>query len=111
MSTATAPFAYPAPVNDKDDKRRVLGDAIVLCAGCGFARRYMEAEGAPDDLVTCPDCGGTMIRACPACDAPLRSVMQVECRVCGEQLRDPEKFGVPIRRKAEPSDRGPVQLD
>ena len=94
---------------DRDDKRRVLGDAILLCGGCGFARRYMELEGAPP-LETCPDCGGALIRECPSCQAPLRSIMQVDCRVCGEPLRDAEAFGVPIRRKAEPADRGPVQL-
>lgn len=94
---------------DKDDKRRVLGDAIILCGTCGFAKRYMELEGPPD-LAACPDCGGTMIHDCPSCHAPLRSIMQVDCRVCGTQLRDPELFGVPIRRKAEPPDRGPVQL-
>lgn len=94
---------------DKDDKRRVLGDAIILCGRCGFAKRYMELEGPPD-LATCPDCGSDMIRDCPACHAPMRSIMQVDCRVCGEPLRDGEAFGVPIRRKAEPPDRGPVQL-
>jgi hypothetical protein len=94
---------------DKDDKRRVLGDAIILCGTCGFAKRYMELEGPPD-LAACPDCGGTMIHDCPSCHAPLRSIMQVDCRVCGAQLRAPELFGVPIRRKAEPPDRGPVEL-
>ncbi len=95
---------------DYDDKRRILGDAIILCGRCGFAKRYMELEGPPD-LPHCPDCGDPMIHDCPACHAPMRSIMQVECRVCGEPLRAPEAFGVPIRRKAEPSDRGPVQLD
>lgn len=95
---------------DRDDKRRVLGDAIVLCGRCGHARRYMEADGPPD-LGACPDCGSPMITACPACAAPLRSIMQVDCRVCGEPLRAAEAFGTPIRRKAEPSDRGPVRLD
>ena len=94
---------------DKDDKRRVLGDAIILCGRCGFARRYMELEGPPD-LAACPDCGSEMIKECPSCQAPLRSIMQVDCRVCGENLRPPEAFGVPIRRKAEPYDKGPVQL-
>ena len=95
---------------DKDDKRRVLGDAIVLCPTCGHARRYMEADGAPD-LSACPDCGKPMINECGACHAPLRSIMQVDCRVCGEPLRAAEAFGVPIRRKAEPSDAGPIRPD
>jgi predicted RNA-binding Zn-ribbon protein involved in translation (DUF1610 family) len=94
---------------DKDDKRRILGDAIILCPKCGFAKRYMELEGPPD-LAACPDCGSEMIKECPSCQAPLRSIMQVDCRVCGENLRPPEAFGVPIRRKAEPYDKGPVQL-
>ena len=47
---------------------------------------------------------------CPACHAPMRSIMQVDCRVCGEPIREGELFGVPIRRKAEPRDKGPVQL-
>lgn len=94
---------------DKDDKRRVLGDAIILCGTCGFAKRYMELEGPPD-LDTCPDCDSPMIKDCPACHAPMRSIMQVDCRVCGEPIREGELFGVPIRRKAEPSDKGPVQL-
>jgi predicted amidophosphoribosyltransferase len=94
---------------DKDDKRRVLGDAIILFGTCGFAKRYMELEGPPD-LDACPDCGNAMIKDCPACHAPMRSIMQVDCRVCGEPIRDGELFGVPIRRKAEPRDKGPVQL-
>ncbi len=111
-------FDYPIAMDkddnaldmDFDDKRRILGDAIILCGRCGFAKRYMELEGPPD-LPHCPDCGDPMIHDCPACHAPMRSIMQVECRVCGEPLRAPEAFGVPIRRKAEPSDRGPVRLD
>jgi hypothetical protein len=51
-----------------------------------------------------------MIKDCPACHAPMRSIMQVDCRVCGEPIREGELFGVPIRRKAEPRDKGPVQL-
>ena len=101
--------AYAAGM-DKDDKRRILGDAIILCPKCGFAKRYMELEGPPDDLDTCPDCGTAMIKDCPACHAPMRSIMQVDCRVCGEPIREGELFGVPVRRKAEPRDKGPVQL-
>ena len=93
---------------DLDSKRRVLGDGIILCGRCGFARRYMEFEGPPD-MDLCPDCGTVMIKACPACSAPLRSVMQVDCRVCGEPLRSAEAFGTPIRRKPEQRDQGPVQ--
>ena len=34
--------------------------------------------------------------------------MQVDCRACGTPLRDPELFGVPIRRKPEPKRAAPV---
>ena len=87
-------------------KQRVLGDAVVLCPRCGFARRYMLgiSEVAEDD---CPDCGTRLIKSCPACDEPLESAMQVSCRICGAELRpaDSELFGTSVRRKPEPRGR------
>ena len=49
----------------------------------------------------CPDCGGRVLSACPACEAPIVSLMGIACRECGEPLREPELFGVEIRRKPE----------
>ena len=86
-----------------------VGDEIIVCYGARYAPDQFEAY-VPDDLDTCPDCGTAMMKDCPACHAPMRSIMQVDCRVCGEPIREGELFGVPIRRKAEPRDKGPVQL-
>jgi predicted amidophosphoribosyltransferase len=54
----------------------------------------------------CPDCGGRVLSACPACEAPIVSLMGIACRECGEPLREPELFGVEIRRKPE---KGPIR--
>lgn len=90
----------------RDDKNRILGDATVICPGCGFARRYMVGHSEVAETL-CPDCGSELIAACPACDAAIESAMQVDCRQCGTPLRAGELFGVPIRRKPEPR-RPPV---
>jgi hypothetical protein len=82
-------------------RKRILGDAIVLCPRCGHARRYLLGESAVEEPA-CPDCGGELLHACPACDAPIESAMQVDCRACGAPLREGELFGRPIRRKPEP---------
>ena len=42
-----------------------------------------------------------MLSACPACGAPIVSLMGIACRECGEPLREPVLFGVEIRRKPE----------
>jgi hypothetical protein len=75
-----------------DRKNRILGDRTVVCPRCGFARRYLIGTTAVDDD-TCPDCGTPFVK---------------ECRACGAPLRDPELFGVPIRRKPEPKRAAPV---
>jgi predicted amidophosphoribosyltransferase len=49
----------------------------------------------------CPDCGGEVRTACPACEAPIVSLMGIACRECGAPLREPHLFGVEIRRKPE----------
>jgi predicted amidophosphoribosyltransferase len=50
---------------------------------------------------TCPDCGGEVLTACRECGAPIVSLMGIACRDCGAPLREPELFGVEIRRKPE----------
>jgi ribosomal protein S27E len=40
-----------------------------------------------------------MLHRCPACKAPFSSVFSVDCEECGAQLREPELFGGPIRKK------------
>jgi predicted amidophosphoribosyltransferase len=59
---------------------------------------FGDAAGMPE---TCPSCGGPVVTACGACGAPIESLMGVTCRACGEPLREPELFGVEIRRKPE----------
>jgi predicted amidophosphoribosyltransferase len=82
------------------DRNRELGDRCGFCLGCGWGRRFMG--GAEETMPSvCPDCGGRVLSACPACDAPIVSLMGITCRECGEPLRAPELFGVEIRRKPE----------
>lgn len=66
---------------------------------------FGDAAGMPE---TCPSCGGPVVTACGACGAPIESLMGVTCRACGEPLRDPELFGVEIRRKPERVSTGAV---
>jgi predicted amidophosphoribosyltransferase len=80
--------------------REELGDSCGFCLRCGWGRRFMTGEAAMVPS-TCPDCGGEVITACPACGEPIVSLMGVSCRACGEPLRDPVLFGVEIRRKGE----------
>jgi rRNA maturation endonuclease Nob1 len=82
----------------REERRKVLGDWVAICLGCGAARRWFEQFEAeiPD---RCPQCDGAMLRRCPACSAPFSSVFAVECESCGGPLRERELFGVPIRRR------------
>jgi len=82
-------------------KNLILGDRCAICPACGHARRYLEGVTSPSEEA-CPDCGTTLLTACGACGATIESAMQVDCRACGEPLRDAELFGGVIRRKAEP---------
>jgi hypothetical protein len=77
-----------------------LGDACAFCPRCAWGRRYMlpDASGVPD---TCPDCGGEVLVACPACGHHISSLAALTCEGCGHELRGPELFGRPIRRKPE----------
>ena len=77
-----------------------LGNRAAFCAGCGWGRRFLA--GVPVDLPdSCPDCGQPVIAACPGCGEGITSLMQITCSGCGEELRDAELFGRPIRRKPE----------
>lgn len=92
-------------------KKSILGDSCAICPGCGYAHRYLVGVTRPE-RESCPDCGGTLVTACPSCGESIESVMQVACRACGTPLRPAELFGVPIRRKPEPESQGPaVPLD
>lgn len=81
----------------REERRKVLGDWVAFCLGCGAARRWFddfEAE-VPEE---CPQCGGKMLRRCPSCSAPFSSTFAVNCESCGAELREPELFGTKIRR-------------
>ncbi len=81
----------------REERRKVLGDWAVVCLGCGAARRWFE-DFESELPERCPDCGGTMLRRCPSCNAHFSSVFAVECEQCGAELRPNEQFGAPIRR-------------
>jgi hypothetical protein len=77
-----------------------LGNRAAFCAGCGWGRRFLA--GVPVELPeSCPDCGQPVLAACPSCGEGITSLMQITCSGCGEELRDAEFFGRPIRRKPE----------
>ncbi|MBA2357937.1 MAG: hypothetical protein H0V84_05855 [Actinobacteria bacterium] len=81
----------------REERRKVLGDWVALCLGCGHVQRYFA--GGEDELPeTCPQCAGTIRSRCPACDAPFASAFAIDCEACGARLRDPELFGSAIRR-------------
>jgi len=81
----------------REERRKVLGDWVAFCLGCGAARRWFEDFEAdvPD---TCPQCGGTLLRRCPSCGAAFSSLAVVDCEECGEPVRPNELFGSKIRR-------------
>jgi hypothetical protein len=82
------------------DRSRELGDCCGFCVRCGWGRRFM-AGGAAAVPAECPDCGGRVLTACPACGESIASLMALTCRACGAELRPPDAFGGPIRRKPE----------
>jgi rRNA maturation endonuclease Nob1 len=84
----------------REERRKVLGDWVAVCLGCGAGLRWFEPFEAevPD---TCATCGGVLLRRCPSCNAPFSSIAAVDCEECGEQLRADELFGSPIRRRAK----------
>jgi rRNA maturation endonuclease Nob1 len=81
----------------RQERRKVLGDWVAFCLGCGAARRWFEDFEAevPD---TCPQCGGELLRRCKACGAPFSSIAVVDCEECGAPVRSNELFGSKIRR-------------
>jgi DNA-directed RNA polymerase subunit RPC12/RpoP len=81
----------------RQERRKVLGDWVAFCLGCGAARRWFE-EFEADVPATCPQCGGELLRRCPSCGAPFSSLAVVECEECGEAVRPNELFGSKIRR-------------
>jgi predicted amidophosphoribosyltransferase len=81
----------------REERRKVLGDWTAICLRCGAARRWFE-EFEDEIPGTCDTCGGEVIHRCRACGAPFSSTFAVTCEECGEELREPELFGVRIRR-------------
>jgi rRNA maturation endonuclease Nob1 len=81
----------------REERRKVLGDWVAFCLGCGAARRWFEEFEAelPD---TCPQCGGELLRRCKACSAPFSSIAVVDCEECGSPVRPNELFGSKVRR-------------
>ena len=82
----------------REERRNVLGHWSAFCLECGAARRWFE-DGEADVPETC-DCGGMILRRCPACEAPFSSTFAVECEECAAPLRSPELHGIRIRRSA-----------
>jgi predicted amidophosphoribosyltransferase len=76
----------------------VLGDWAAFCADCGAVRRWFDDFEAEVPEV-CPQCEGTVVRRCPACNAPFSSAFAVECEECGAPLRSAELFGTRIRKR------------
>lgn len=81
----------------REERRKVLGDWVAVCLGCGHALRYFEDSEAslPE---SCPACGGELRSRCPACDSRFSSAFAVRCEACGGPLRPDELFGVRISR-------------
>ena len=81
----------------RQERRKVLGDWVAFCLGCGAARRWFE-DFESELPVTCPQCGGELLRRCKACGAPFSSLAVVDCEECGAPVRPDELFGAKIRR-------------
>ena len=82
----------------REERRKVLGDWVAVCLGCGAAQRWFEQfESEMRDA--CPQCGGVMLRRCPSCNAPFSTIAVVDCEECGARVRSDELFGSPIRRR------------
>ena len=81
----------------REERRKVLGDWVAFCLGCGAARRWFE-EFEADVPDTCPQCGGELLRRCKRCGAAFSSLAVVDCEECGEPVRPNALFGSKIRR-------------
>jgi ribosomal protein S27E len=82
----------------REERRKTLGDWVAVCLACGYAQRYFDdsEDELPD---ACPQCSGELRSRCPACGARFSSAFAVDCEACGELLRSPEQFGIPIRKQ------------
>jgi hypothetical protein len=80
----------------REERRNVLGHWSAFCLTCGSATRWFE-DFESEVPETC-SCGGTMLRRCPACEAPFSSTFSVDCEECGTKLREPELLGMRIRK-------------
>ena len=81
----------------REERRKVLGDWVAVCLGCGAALRYFEESGA-ELPASCAQCGGELRSRCPACGARFSSAFAVDCESCGGPLRPRNQYGIPIRR-------------
>jgi DNA-directed RNA polymerase subunit RPC12/RpoP len=81
----------------REERRKVLGDWVAVCARCGAARRWFEQfeSELPDE---CAQCGGELLRRCKACGTPFSSIAVVDCEECGARIRPDELFGSRISR-------------
>jgi predicted RNA-binding Zn-ribbon protein involved in translation (DUF1610 family) len=81
----------------REERRKTLGDWAAFCVSCGYVQRYVEQreEALP---AACPACGGELRSRCPGCGERFASAFAVTCEHCGGALREPELFGVPIRK-------------
>ena len=86
----------------REERRKVLGDWVAICLGCGAIRRWFEPfeSELPDE---CPQCGGELLRRCKACNAPFSSIAVVDCEECGASIRPDSLFGSPIRKASGPA--------
>jgi RNase P subunit RPR2 len=82
----------------REERRKVLGDWVAVCLGCGFAQRYFE-EWEAELPPTCAQCNGEVRSRCPACGARFSSAFAVRCERCETPLRPAEVLGVKIRRE------------
>jgi ribosomal protein S27E len=82
----------------REERRKVLGDWVAVCLGCGFAQRYFDDSEA-ELPAACPQCGGEIRSHCPECGARFSSAFAVDCESCGAALRSDELFGGPIRKR------------
>ena len=81
----------------REERRKVLGYWAAVCVECGWARRWFE-DSEQDVPERCPECGGVMLKRCPACDSPFASAFAVDCEACGAPLRPAKVHGTRIRR-------------
>ena len=75
----------------REERRNVLGHwrrSASTAARPAAGSSTREAD-VPE---TCA-CGGTILRRCPACEAPFSSTFAVDCEECGEPLRSPSCSG------------------